>query len=249
MEAIIEHFSIENNELLHSALTHKSLMSNEVATKKYGICQNMLAAKGDARLKGFIVDYVHEQHLDFPTQQRFEMNSSLALWADKLEITKFFITGNLKNETRIHAIGTFMEALIELVYQKYGHDTTELFIRYNYFSFIQRQLNSSTEATNLKPMNTPVEKNNTHTINPVIDSKVLATVKNKLAEKFSRKYTLVCKELPDNQFHFKLSFHYGYGAKAKPVSFESQISDKTTALNQVCHEALQLLGQSIHALA
>jgi hypothetical protein len=250
METIVQLFGIENNQLLKSALTHKSILSNDEATKKFGICQNTLAAKGDARLKSFIVDYIHEKGLSFATQTRFEMNISMHLWAESLNIIQYFIIGTLGKENHTHAIGTFVEALIELVYQKYGHATTELFIRNNYFTFVETYVNSSAEATNLSPDSkiivkppannvvrfTPVQK-----LNQCTQSNILNSVKDKVSEYFGRKTTIISKKKSDNNYYFKISFYHGYGLKTKQVFFESVHHNKTIALDMVCTEVLDFL--------
>ena len=233
MQRIAELFGLEVNSDLQIALTHESVMTRKASKKKYGTCQNILAAKGDARLKAIIVDYVHEQGLDHFQQQQFEKNQSMQSWAEHLGIRELFIIkkSKLKNETETHAVGTFVEALIELVYQKYGLEVTTAFVRQNYLRFVHDTI-----------INTPTKAN--HIVNPDIDSLAFKKLKEKVSALYSRKVTLVQKSHENKGSCFRLSFHYGHGIDTKPVAFQSSYKQGLQSLEEICEEALCFLQQS-----
>ena len=235
MQKIASLFGLEVNSKLQIALTHESVMSRKASLKKYGTCQNILAAKGDARLKAIIVDYVHEHGLHHLQQQQFEKNQSMRAWAEHLGICDLFVIkkSKLKNETETHAIGTFVEALFELVYQRYGLEVMTAFARQNYLQFIHETLAK------------PASAKSTHRLNPDLDSLTYLSLREKISDLYGRKVTLVQTVHQKKGSKFCLSFHYGKGVETKPIMFQSGYGPTPDVLEKVCSEALEFLEKLV----
>lgn len=254
MQRIKELFSLESDTLLTVAITHESVISRKESMTKYGTCQNVLAAKGDARLKNIIVDYVHEQGLPFAMQIQYEKNHSLYLWAERMEILdEFFLDPDNfgKRETYIHAVGTCMEAILELVYREYGMETLDLFVRHNYFQFVDapetKQPGSTAPLTPKPASGSVVEKPvlnlaPTYEVNPDVECDFLESVRREIKDRYGRKITLTRRTQEDGEL-CKLSFHVGEGVEAKPLTFEAREHSLEIAVKRASQKALRYLSR------
>jgi hypothetical protein len=135
MITIEERFGLENHSLLECALTHHSVMSNELAREKFGTSQDELASIGICKFFKALDQYLKE----IPTNQiitdRLTKDKSFYLWANWLCITHLFNTNDCE-DTHEKIAAVFIMALIELVHQVYGTDTTYIFLKYNFFDKI-----------------------------------------------------------------------------------------------------------------
>lgn len=243
-------FDLPENDLLRAALQHESALSKTEAEARYGTHQNELALQGDARLRGYIVDYVCAHKLEPQAKQYFEANASLELWAKALGLLDLFEIKRTKKTKVTHAAGTFMEAIIELMYRHHGPEFTGMFLRYNYFVTLE-QLSGSHQVEPpacVGCVSTPPAPvtcaQADHTVNPVIDYPALNSLRERINALYGRKLTLIRKCHPRKGSAYRISFHYGHGSHAKPVTFEANYASGSRALQKVCDQALSFLSRT-----